>query len=71
VNIQHTLCIDHLNYFKLLNLVIVFVALCNATDILHQWHHLALKCEVEVALKINKLTGADRQTEVRIESLRL
>ena len=47
--VQHTLWLDQLYCFILVSLVVVFVAVYNATNILNQWRHLALTSELPVA----------------------
>ena len=48
-HVQHTLWLDQLYYFILVSLAVVFVAVYNATNILNQWHHLALNSELSWA----------------------
>ena len=56
-HIQHILCLDQLYYFILVNLVLAFVLLSNATDILHQWYHLALNSELKWVRQTGKQRG--------------
>ena len=44
--VHHTLWLDQLYCFILVSLVVVFVAVYNATNILNQWRHLALTSEI-------------------------
>ena len=44
--VQHTLWLGQLYYFILVSLVVVFVEVYNATNILNQWRHLALNSEL-------------------------